>query len=201
MNSISSKISQLLSKKILNVNAVASMGIIRNCSFKNIYSQENLYPNSKSQLFTPTFVPDPNEKFSGYIPIEKLKITYSRSSGPGGQNVDKVNTKVDLRFNVKEATWISEEIKEKLLIKEQNRINKDGYLVVKSDLTRYQIMNVADALEKLRAMIRRTITPEKVVDPETEELKRKRKIKAARERIYEKRMRSQIKKDRNVTLD
>lgn len=74
-------------------------------------------------------------------------------------------------------------------------------MVVKSEVTRYQTLNVADALEKLRAMIRRTITPEKVEDPESEELKRKRKIKAARERIYQKRMRSQIKQDRNITLD
>ncbi|KAH0560166.1 peptidyl-tRNA hydrolase ICT1, mitochondrial [Cotesia glomerata] len=195
MNSISFKIAQILSNKI------SSLKSVRNCSFKNIYSQENLYPNSKSQLFTPTFVPDKDTKFSGFIPMEKLTITYSRSSGPGGQHVNKTNTKADIRFNVKEASWLSEEIKEKLLIQEKNRINKDGFLVVKSEVTRYQTLNVADALEKLRAMIRRTITPEKVEDPESEELMRKRKIKAARERIYEKRMRSQIKQDRNITLD
>lgn len=47
--------------------------------------------------------------------MDKIKITYSRSSGPGGQNVNKVNTKVDIRFNVKEATWLHEEIKTELL--------------------------------------------------------------------------------------
>lgn len=46
--------------------------------------------------------------------MNTLKIGYSRSSGPGGQNVNKVDTKVDLRFHVKSAEWISEPIREKL---------------------------------------------------------------------------------------
>jgi len=59
-------------------------------------------------------VPDPEAKFSGYIPLDKVQITYSGSSGPGGQNVNCVNTKVDLRFQVANATWLSEEIRTKL---------------------------------------------------------------------------------------
>lgn len=54
------------------------------------------------------------EKFNGYIPIETLKLTFSRSSGPGGQNVNKVDSKVDLRFHVSTAEWISEPIRQKL---------------------------------------------------------------------------------------
>lgn len=46
---------------------------------------------------------------------DKLQITYSRSTGPGGQNVDKVNTKVDLRFHVASAEWISQDIKQRIL--------------------------------------------------------------------------------------
>lgn len=60
-------------------------------------------------------VPDPNSKFSGFIPLDKVQITYSASSGPGGQNVNCVNTKVDLRFQVDSATWLSEEIRTKLV--------------------------------------------------------------------------------------
>lgn len=48
--------------------------------------------------------------------MDKLKITYSRSSGPGGQNVNKVDTKVDLRFHVKTAEWIPEIVREKILV-------------------------------------------------------------------------------------
>jgi len=58
---------------------------------------------------------DPKAKFSGYIPLDKIKIKYSSSSGPGGQNVNCVNTKVDLRFQVDSATWLSEEIRTKLV--------------------------------------------------------------------------------------
>lgn len=47
--------------------------------------------------------------------MDQLDITYDRSSGPGGQNVNKVNTKVDLRFNVKNASWISDAVKERLV--------------------------------------------------------------------------------------
>jgi len=47
--------------------------------------------------------------------VEELEITYSTSSGPGGQNVNKVNTKVDLRFKVESAQWLNEEIRQKLI--------------------------------------------------------------------------------------
>lgn len=53
-------------------------------------------------------------KFTGYIPMEEMKVTYSRAGGPGGQNVNRVDTKVDLRFHVNSATWITEATKEKL---------------------------------------------------------------------------------------
>lgn len=56
-----------------------------------------------------------NNIFTGYIPVEELDITYSTSSGPGGQNVNKVNTKVDLRFKVESAQWLNEEIRQKLI--------------------------------------------------------------------------------------
>ena len=47
------------------------------------------------------------------INLDQLIITYSRSSGPGGQNVNKVNTKVDVRFNLNDADWIPEPVRQK----------------------------------------------------------------------------------------
>lgn len=172
---------------------------VSNFSFKSAVSLENLYPGSRLKLFTANFVPEnPNAKFNGYIPIEKLDITYSRSSGPGGQNVNTVNTKVDLRFNIKNATWLLEEIRDKLLEQQKTNINKDGYLIIKSDLTRSQQLNLANALEKLRSMIRKTLEEPPKMSKETEEIIRKRQLKAARQRIFVKRMRSQIKQSRTA---
>lgn len=106
--------------------------------------------------------------------MNELNITYSRSSGPGGQNVNTVNTKVDLRFNVKNATWISEEIKTKLLEKYKTRVNKEGCMVFRSELTRSQQLNLADCLQKVRAAIHRICQAEPAVSEETQEKIRQR---------------------------
>lgn len=81
-------------------------------------TEQNDYCSFTSQ------VPDPEAKFSGYIPLDKVQITYSGSSGPGGQNVNCVNTKVDLRFQVTSATWLSEEIRTKLAEQVSRIVNK-----------------------------------------------------------------------------
>lgn len=56
------------------------------------------------------------DEFSGHIPIDKLEITYCRSSGPGGQHVNKTNTKVTVKFHLASADWIPEKIREKLAV-------------------------------------------------------------------------------------
>ncbi|KAG7015643.1 Peptidyl-tRNA hydrolase ICT1, mitochondrial [Cucurbita argyrosperma subsp. argyrosperma] len=87
------------------------------------------------------------------ITLDHVTVNFARSGGPGGQNVNKVNTKVDMRFNVKDAYWLSERIREKIMQTEKNRINKDGELVISSTKTRTQKGNIEDALEKLQAII------------------------------------------------
>ncbi|KAM7353004.1 large ribosomal subunit protein mL62 [Cochliomyia hominivorax] len=168
----------------------------RNLSFKSDLSLDKIYPNSRLQLYTPPPPSNQGDKFSGYIPINKLEITYSRSSGPGGQHVNTVNTKVDVRFKLSEADWIPEKTRTKLLNGLQNKITKDGYYVIKSDLTRSQQMNLADALEKLRNLIREYEYEAPPTSGETLEKIRKRQEKAARERLFVKRQRSQVKADR-----
>ncbi|KAG7172988.1 Peptidyl-tRNA hydrolase ICT1-like [Homarus americanus] len=91
--------------------------------------------------------------FSGYVPMDKVQVLYSRSSGPGGQNVNKVNTKVDLRFHVDTADWLSQELKEQITEKYKTSITVDGFLVLRSDKTRSQQLNLADAMDKLRHLI------------------------------------------------
>lgn len=66
-------------------------------------------------IFIYIFQPPDNCEY--FIPIDELEITYSRSSGPGGQNVNKVNTKVDVRFQVLSAKWLKDDVKKKLMEK------------------------------------------------------------------------------------
>ncbi|KAM7491271.1 hypothetical protein LguiA_034192 [Lonicera macranthoides] len=87
------------------------------------------------------------------ITLDQVIVSFARSGGPGGQNVNKVNTKVDMRFNVKNAHWLSERVREKIMQMEKNRINRDGELVISSTKTRTQKGNIEDALAKLQAII------------------------------------------------
>ncbi|XP_058104634.1 uncharacterized protein LOC131248383 [Magnolia sinica] len=87
------------------------------------------------------------------ITLDHVTVSFARSGGPGGQNVNKVNTKVDMRFNVKDAYWLSDWVRERIMQMEKNRINKDGEIVISSTKTRTQKGNIEDALEKLQAII------------------------------------------------
>lgn len=80
----------------------------------------------------------------------------------------------------------------------KNQLNKDGYFVVKSELTRYQHLNLADALERVRNIIRKLEKETTSIElaPEKLAVIQRRHEKAARERLFEKRIRAQKKSDR-----
>lgn len=71
----------------------------------------------------------------------EFSFSASRSSGPGGQNVNKVSTKVELRFFIPDSSYFSEEEKDLIREKLKARINKDGYLIITSDSERSQLQN------------------------------------------------------------
>uniref|UniRef100_A0A1A9WZQ2 Large ribosomal subunit protein mL62 n=1 Tax=Glossina brevipalpis TaxID=37001 RepID=A0A1A9WZQ2_9MUSC len=188
----------VLNKICFEKSYISAFVLGRNLCFKSDLSLDKIYPNSRLKIYTPDKPISEADKFSGYIPLNKLQIIYSRSSGAGGQNVNTVNTKVDLRFKLNEADWIPEKTKQKLLTGLQNKITKDGYFVIKSELTRSQHLNLADALEKLRSLIREYEIEAAPPEKETLEKIRRRQQKAARERLYLKRQRSQTKADRQT---
>ncbi|KAJ8756246.1 hypothetical protein K2173_025058 [Erythroxylum novogranatense] len=104
------------------------------------------------------------------ITLDHVTVNFARSGGPGGQNVNKVNTKVDMRFSVRDADWLSDRIRERIMQMEKNRINKDGEIVISSTKTRTQKGNIEDALSKLQSIID---AASYVPPPPTEEQKKK----------------------------
>ena len=131
------------------------------------------------------------------IPEEKLQFSFVRSSGAGGQNVNKVNTKVELRVHVlDDLTFVPHEVRQRVLEQNSNRINKDGYLSITSQEARTQIQNRKSVLSKLEALILQAY-------PRPKERKQRKGIsKASKERNKKnKRHRSELKSGRKRVTD
>jgi ribosome-associated protein len=93
------------------------------------------------------------------VPFRELEFRFDRSSGPGGQNVNKTNTKATLRFRVAASPSLPEDVKVRFLRLFASRVGRDGWLVLSSQRYRDQGRNVADCLEKLRAMLQAAARP------------------------------------------
>ena len=84
-----------------------------------------------------------------YINERDIKETFIRSSGPGGQHVNKVSTAVQLRFNVRKSLNISRSIFKRLKILAGSKMKKNGDLIIESRKSKSQTLNRQDALDKL----------------------------------------------------
>ncbi|KFP34249.1 hypothetical protein N325_11549, partial [Colius striatus] len=135
------------------------------------------------------------------IPLARLIISYSRSSGPGGQHVNKVNTKAEVRFHLASADWIPEAVREKMASMQRNKINRAGELIVSSEESRYQMRNLAICLEKIRTMVTEATEKPKVVSKETTQKLIERVEKMNRERLRQKRIHSDRKQSRKADFD
>lgn len=85
----------------------------------------------------------------------------SRSSGPGGQNVNKVSTKVELRFNLSLTSLLTTEEKEMILRKLKNKINKESEIILVSQSERTQLMNKISVTEKFYDLVSKALTKQK----------------------------------------
>lgn len=90
-------------------------------------------------------------------PEFELQFTFARSSGPGGQNVNKVNTKAVLRWNLRESAWLGPLEKERLLDRLGPKLTRAGEVMVVSDRFRDQVRNKEDCLEKLGHLLEKAL--------------------------------------------
>jgi ribosome-associated protein len=124
------------------------------------------------------------------IPGDELAITFSRSGGPGGQNVNKVSSKVELRWNPSTSAALSADERSWLIDRLRSRLTTDGTLIVTSTATRDQLKNRDDATSKLALIVRAALDRPKPRKPT-------RPSRAAkRRRVADKRHKAELKRNR-----
>jgi ribosome-associated protein len=127
------------------------------------------------------------------IPGEELSLAFARSGGPGGQNVNKVASKAELRWNPAASAalaGLSSDDRAWLLGRLANRLTTDGELIVTSTLTRDQVRNRADAAEKLAEIVRAALARPKPRKPTAPSKAAKRR------RVADKRRNAETKRQR-----
>ena len=95
------------------------------------------------------------------IPLDEFSFEFARSGGPGGQNVNKVNSKAVLRWKPAASPSLPPPVRDRLVRSIASRMTRDGELLITSQLTRDQGRNVADCLDKVRQLVLIALHPPK----------------------------------------
>ncbi len=128
------------------------------------------------------------------IPDSEITFNTSRSSGPGGQNVNKVDTRVTLLFDMEGSPSLSQKQKDLLRARLAGRINKEGVLRVVSQRHRTQSANREAVVDRFARLLREALTPDKERIPVRVPFGEKER------RLEEKRHRKRVKRDRTIDL-
>ncbi len=123
--------------------------------------------------------------------INECTFTTVRSSGSGGQNVNKVETKVTLFLNIAQSQVLSDEQKQRILEKLKSRINKEGVLQISSDIERSQVMNKKAAVAKLEKLLT------KALHVNEKRIATKRTLKSVQKRLDDKKRQAEKKRLRS----
>jgi ribosome-associated protein len=124
------------------------------------------------------------------IPDSELEERFVRSSGPGGQNVNKVATAVELRFDVRASITLPEDVRDRLLARRDRRMTAEGVLVIQAQRFRTQERNREDARQRLQALI------EACRDAPKKRVATRPTRGSVERRLGSKRERAQIKRER-----
>ena len=128
------------------------------------------------------------------IPLAEIEFSAIRSQGSGGQNVNKVSTAIHIRFDVRASESLSHDEKERVLRLHDQRLSKEGVIVIKSQRYRSQNQNREDALGKLAKMINKALLEEKQREPT------KPNKQSNKKRLDAKTKRGRLKETRNKII-
>ena len=137
---------------------------------------------------TPTIAINENE----------IKLNFIRSSGPGGQNVNKVASAVQLRFDVKRSPSLSDEVRTRLIRLSGDKMTKDGILIIQAKRFRKQERNRQDAMDRLIKLVQTASEPPKThIKPKPTRASKERILAAKRHRSKLKKMRRWVSVSEN----
>jgi ribosome-associated protein len=127
------------------------------------------------------------------IPLREFDFTFARSGGPGGQNVNKVETKAVLYWAVEESPTLPRDVKDRFTTKYHQRITTEGILVINSERFRNKDRNMSDCMDKVKAMLLEVaVAPKKRRPTKPHKGAKEKRLRGKRENAEKKQRRGKI---------